>query len=100
MVLLALKIGPLYLNNSKIASSLTAVKNMSDLNNKSAREIRTSIEKNFDMNYVDHVTNDDITVIAMPGYVKVDVEYERVEPIVGNLSVLVQFHEGFESGNR
>ena len=73
---------------------------MSDLNNKSAREIRTSIEKNFDMNYVDHVTNDDITVIAMPGYVKVDVEYERVEPIVGNLSVLVQFHEGFESGNR
>jgi hypothetical protein len=52
------------------------------------------------MNYVEHVTNDNIKIVAQPGYVRVEIDYERVEPIVGNLSVLVEFHEGFEAGNK
>ena len=98
--LLALKIAPIYLNNSKVVSSVKTIKETPDIINKSKQEIKTSLEKNFDMNYVDHVSPNDITIVAVPGYVKLDIEYERVEPLFGNLSVLVQFHEGFEAGSR
>ena len=99
-VLLILKIGPLYLNNNKVASSVTDLKSMPDILNMTKQQINASLQKRFSMNYVDHVTEQDITIVTQPGYVKVDVEYERVEAIFGNLSALVNFHEGFEAGSK
>ncbi len=98
--LLVLKIAPIYINNSKVVNALAAVKNTTDLTTKTKQEIKSSLEKRFDMNYVDHVAPEDIKIVAQPGYVSVNVDYERVEKIFGNLSVLVEFHEGFEVGNR
>lgn len=98
--LLVLKIAPIYFNNSKVKNALAAVEQSVDVTSKSRKEILDSLEKRFNMNYVEYVTEDDIKIIAQPGYVKVDIEYERVEPIMGNLSVLVQFHEGFEVGGK
>ena len=62
-------------------------------------EIELSLAKRFNMNYVTKVTNEDITILKQGNYVKVEIEYERVEKIVGNLSVLVQFYESFEAGD-
>ena len=98
--LLILKIGPIYFNNSKVKNALAAVEESTDITKKTRREILTSLDKRFDINYVEYVTHDDIKIIAQPGYVKVNVDYERVEPIMGNLSVLVEFHEGFEVGGK
>ncbi|MGR8929286.1 MAG: DUF4845 domain-containing protein [Gammaproteobacteria bacterium] len=98
--LLVLKIAPIYFNNSKVKNAVAAVKETVDITTKSKKEILDSLDKRFNMNYVEYVTNDDIKVIAQPGYVRLDIDYERVEPIVGNLSVLVEFHEGFEVGNK
>ena len=98
--LLVLKIGPIYLNHSKVVNALKAVEESPDLTSMSRNEIVNSLNKRFNMNYVEYVTKDDITIVAQPGYVKVDIDYDRIEPIVGNLSVLVEFHEGFEAGSR
>ena len=98
--LLVLKIAPIYFNNSKVKNALAAVKESTDVTTKSRREIMSSLEKRFNMNYVEFVTDDDIKIIAQPGYVKVNIDYERVEPIMGYLSVLVEFHEGFEVGGK
>lgn len=98
--LLVLKIGPIYFNHSKVVNALAALENMDEIDHMSASEIRNSLDKRFNMNYVDHVTSQDVKIIAQPGYVSVDIEYERIEPIAGNLSVLVEFHEGFEVGSR
>lgn len=98
--LLVLKIGPIYLNHSKVVNALVALEKMDGIEHMTANEIQNSLDKRFNMNYVDHVTKDDITIVAQPGYVKVEIDYERVEPIAGNLSVLVEFHEGFEVGSR
>ncbi|MCK9608577.1 MAG: DUF4845 domain-containing protein [Methylomonas sp.] len=98
--MLVLKIGPIYFNHSKVVNALDAVENTTDITSKSRAEILNSLLKRFDMNYVDYVTGDDVKIIAQPGYVKVDIDYERVEHMVGNLSVLVEFHEGFEAGGR
>ena len=98
--LLVLKIAPIYFNNSKVKNALAAVEESTDITSRNRQEILTSLDKRFNMNYVEYVTHDDIKIIAQPGYVKVNIDYERVEPIMGNLSVLVEFHEGFEVGNK
>ena len=43
-------------------------------------------------------TKDDIKVIKHGNYVKVDIEYETVVKLVGNLSVLAEFHDSIEVG--
>jgi hypothetical protein len=98
--LLILKIAPIYINHSRVVNALAAVEATTDITTKTKQEIKTSLEKRFDMNYVEHVKPEDIKIIAQPGYVSVNIDYERVEPIFGNLSVLVEFHEGFEAGSR
>lgn len=98
--LLVLKIAPIYINHSRVVNALAAVENTTDITTKSKQEIKISLEKRFDMNYVEHVKPEDIKIVAQPGYVSVNIDYERVEKIFGNLSVLVEFHEGFEAGNR
>ncbi len=98
--LLVLKIAPIYFNHSKVVNALKAIEEAPDIASQSKAQILSNLEKRFGMNYVEHVTKDDIAIVAQPGYVKVDIDYERVEHMMGNLSVLVEFHEGFEVGNR
>lgn len=98
--LLVLKIAPIYFDNSKVKNAVAAIEQSVDITTKTRAEILSSLEKRFNMNYVDFISNDDIKITAQPGYVKLDIEYERIEPILGNLSVLVEFHEGFEVGGK
>ncbi len=97
-VLLGLKIGPIYMNHSKVVNALVAVENMVDVETMSKHEIISSLNKRFGMNYVDKVTDEDITITKHDDYLKVAIVYERVEKIMGNLSVLVEFDESFEAG--
>ena len=97
-VLLGLKIGPIYMNHSKVVNALSAVENMVDVETMSKHEIMSSLNKRFGMNYVDKVTDEDITITKHDDYLKVAIVYERVEKIMGNLSVLVEFDESFEAG--
>jgi len=98
-VLLTLKIAPIYMNHSKVVNSLAAVESMPDVETLSKREILNSLNKRFNMNYVENVDKRDIEIIKQGNYVKVEIVYERVEKILGNLSVLVQFEESFEAGD-
>jgi hydrogenase maturation factor len=71
---------------------------MPDIQSKSEAEIRESLSKRFNINYVYDVTKDDIKVIKHGTYLKVDIEYETVVKLVGNLSALAEFHDSFEVG--
>ncbi|MEI6335222.1 MAG: DUF4845 domain-containing protein [Methylococcaceae bacterium] len=100
LVLLGLKIGPIYLNHSKVVSALADIKKTPDIEVQSEGEIRNSLSKRFDINYVDDVTQDDITITRHGNYLKVVIEYEVARKIVGNLSVLVEFNDNIEVGNQ
>ncbi len=96
--LLILKIAPIYMDHAKVVNALAAVEETTDIQTKSKSEILSSLKKRFNFNYVYHIEDDDISIIKEGNYLKVDIEYEVVENLVGNLSVLVEFHEGFEVG--
>ncbi len=97
-VILGLKIGPIYLNHSKVVSTLAELKKTSGIEDQSEAEIRDSLSKRFNINYVDDVTQKDITIIHHENYLKVVIAYEVVTNIIGNLSVLVEFNDVMEIG--
>jgi hypothetical protein len=99
-VLLGLKIGPIYLDHSKVASALAEIEKTPDIEEQSEAEIRSSLSKRFDINYVNDVTQNDITVTHHGSYLKVVIEYEVVRKIAGNLSVLVEFNDVIEVGKQ
>lgn len=99
-VLLGLKIGPIYLDHNKVVSALAEVKKTPDIEEQSEAQIRDSLNKRFNINYVYDVTQDDITIIKQGNYLKVAIEYEVVKPLVGNLSVLVEFNDVIEAGQQ
>ncbi|MCH9698164.1 MAG: DUF4845 domain-containing protein [Gammaproteobacteria bacterium] len=99
--LLILKIGPIYYDNYLVKQAVAKLKNDPGALEMSKRQVRSGIEKRFDVSYVKDVNARD-AIITKRGnhYLKLELEYEVVENIVGNLDVLVTFKEGFELGDR
>jgi hypothetical protein len=96
--LLVLKIAPIYIDHGKVVSALAALKESTDVEKKGEYEVRDSLNKRFTMNYVYDVTKDDIKVIKHGNYLKVQIEYETVVKLFGNLSVLAEFNDFIEVG--
>ena len=97
-VLLTLKVVPIYLDHGKVESALAALEETPDLATKGEFEIRDSLNKRFSINYVYDVTQDNIKVVKRGNYVKVEIEYETVVKLAGNLSLLAEFHDVIEVG--
>lgn len=98
-VLLVLKIGPIYVDHSKVKNALAAVEKTTDIQTKSVEDVRTSLSKRFNLNYVAHLRPEEVKITKRGNYLKVEADYEVVEKIVGNVSVLVQFNDKFEVGS-
>lgn len=101
--LLTLKIAPIYVNHGRVMNALEAVheefkKKIGDDALFTSRDVLSSFERRFNINYVEHVTNDNIIVSKQGKYLKVEIDYEVVEPFCCHLSILAQFHEEFEEG--
>lgn len=99
-VLLGLKIVPVYIDHSKVTSSLAELEKSADIQEKTEAEIRDSLSKRFNINYVSDVTQDDITITKQGSYLKVVIEYEVVRKIAGNLSILLEFNDVIEVGQK
>jgi Domain of unknown function (DUF4845) len=78
--------------------TLAAVEKSTDIETKSEPEVRSSLEKRFDMNYVADLKAKDVKITKRGNYLKVEADYEVVKKIAGNLSVLVEFNDTFEVG--
>ncbi|PPD50488.1 MAG: DUF4845 domain-containing protein [Methylobacter sp.] len=96
--LLTLKVVPIYMDHAKVVNALKAVEQTPGVETKSENEVRDSLSKRFNLNYVYDVTQDDIKVVKHGNYLKVTIEYETVQKIAGNLSVLAEFNDSFEVG--
>ena len=99
-VLLGLKIGPIYLDHSKVANALAEIEKTNNIEELTETKIRDSLSKRFNINYVYDVTQDDITITKYQDYLRVAIEYEVVKKIAGNLSVLVEFNDVIEVGQK
>jgi Tfp pilus assembly protein PilE len=97
-VMLVLKIGPIYLDHNKVKSALAALENTTDIETFSEPEVRSTLDKRFNMNYVSDLKSQEVKITKRGSYLKVQAKYEVVEKIAGNLSVLVEFDDVIEVG--
>jgi hypothetical protein len=96
--LLVLKLVPIYLEHFKIVSSLNSLQKEPDLGVKTKEEILSLLQKRWNINMVDDVTAKDVQITKQGGHVKVQVAYEAVEHIMGNVDALVSFDDAIEVG--
>ncbi len=94
--LLILKIGPIYLDHYKVKTVLASLENEPNLASESIRKVRSLLMRRFDINMVEHVKKEDITIKKMDGVLTVEIDYEVIEPIIGNIDVLVYFDDRIE----
>ncbi|MEW6038956.1 MAG: DUF4845 domain-containing protein [Pseudomonadota bacterium] len=99
-LLLLFRIGPVYLNHYKVRSSLESLKSDRELLEKTREDILKTLEKRWDINMVDTVTAKDVRITRSDGVLRVQLAYEVVRPIVGNVDALIHFDEQIEVERR
>lgn len=99
-LLLLFRIGPVYLNHYKVRSSLESLKSDRELLEKTREDILKTLEKRWDINMVDTVTTKDVRIIRSDGILRVQVAYEVVRPIMGNVDALIRFDDQIEVERR
>ena len=99
LLLLLFKVGPLYMEHSKIMNAMAAVEKTVDIEQETKRFVSKAIIKRMDVNGVVAVAAEDFKITKEGNhYLKVELDYEAIAPIFGNLSALAEFHEEFEVG--
>lgn len=96
--LLVLKIGPIYLEHYKVASSLESLKKENDIASKSRDEILNLLQKRWEINMVERVTTKDVKIIKDGSYLKVEIAYDVAQHLFGNVDALLHFNDLIEVG--
>lgn len=97
LIMLTVKIGPIYLDHYNVVASLQALKSDPDLFDRSKDEIYRSLEKRWDINYVEGITKDNVIITKDYQKLVIQVKYDVIRPIMGNVSALVQFDDSIEA---
>jgi len=90
-VFAGIRLTPVYLNYSKVASVVEGVRKEFDGNGATRSEIRTSISRRFDIESVGIITAKDVKVTTVDGGHEVAAIYSHKAPFVANVHFLVDF---------
>ena len=97
LVYAGIRLTPIYINYFRVVKALeqqaTESKGESQIN---PTTVRASLEKRFDVQYVDHPAAKDIDVHRDGDKWVAVADYEDVAPLFANVSILAQFHKQVE----
>ncbi len=101
IVLIALKLTPIYIDSYKIDAVMKDVVNekTEDGSRLSKEEIKKRLERRFDIEDVTSVTAKEFNINAEKGGASVSVQYEVRKPVAFNIDVVVRFDKKAEAGN-
>ena len=89
-----IRMTPIYLNYLHVAKALEQMAAESkDAGTINPTEVRTSLEKRFDIEYVTNPSAKDIDVHRDGDHWVAVANYEEVAPLFGNVSLLMQFNK-------
>ncbi len=99
VILLFLKIVPVYMDHGKVKSALESLANVDRIETKSKREVKILLSKRFDVNGIRNLPADAIKITKFGDYLKVQIQYNIEEPLVSNLYALIKFDDEIEVGD-
>jgi hypothetical protein len=91
--LLVMKMGPVYLENYKVKTVLSALESESMIGKKSISEVRQLIDRRLYINEVRRLTAKDIKVKKADGKLRVEIVYEVREHIAANVDAIMSFED-------
>ena len=91
--LLALKLGPIYLENYKVKTVLANLKSQPNLASLPSSKIRSAVTKRLYINEVRRLSDKDIKIKRVGQVIEVKIDYEVREKIFANVEALVSFQE-------
>jgi len=91
LVLIVLKLAPVYLEYFNVASSVNSLKNEPDLGQKSKEEVYELLRRRFEINDVKRVKKDNVKISRAGTVTTIAVNYEVRIPLLGNVDFLVYF---------
>ena len=95
-----LKMTPVYLENSTINTAIANVLKDSHTAMMSPGEIRSSLEKRFEINQVTSMKAEDLSIERNGGVLTIGTDYEVREPLFYNISVVMTFKRDFTKDMR
>ncbi|MCF7970746.1 MAG: DUF4845 domain-containing protein [Methylococcaceae bacterium] len=98
--LLVLKVGPIYMDHSKVVQALESIKNRPGIENESKEGVWVALNKQFSMNYVYDIKKENVKITSRDGYLKVQIVYYTKQLLFSNLSVWVDFDNSIEVGKQ
>lgn len=94
--LLTIKLAPVYLDNYKVNQAILKLGKDPESGELTEGAIRTSIAKQFDIEMINDVKPEDITITEEEGIITVEVQYEVRVPLFYNVDAVVSFHDTSE----
>ena len=92
-VLLALRMVPAYMEDYKVVSTLESLEEETGWTDVSPQAIRRLLERRFDISYVQSITPRQVSIKPVGAYYNVSAKYSAREHLVGNVSVVMEFHK-------
>jgi len=94
MVYAGIRLTPIYLNYFHVVRALEQLAaDSADDPNVNPTSVRTALDKRFDVEYVDRPAAKDIDVHREGDHWVAVAAYEDIAPLIGNVSLLVQFNK-------
>lgn len=95
-VLLTLRLTPGYLEFFSVSNSLDSLQNEPGVTEKTPPEIRSMLEKRFQINDVKSITGKDVKIETKDGRLRVWVDYEVRVPVLANVDAVAKFKKDIE----
>jgi hypothetical protein len=95
-VYIGLKLFPIYYESFKVSSALKSLKSEVGIKDKPQHEIIRLITNRLQIDDVEHVTNQDITVDRAGRELKVYIDYQVQTNLIGNIDLLISFDKQVE----
>ena len=99
---LAAKLGPVYISDYKIQSTVETLQNEPELASKSTVEIRDAVQRKFDVNMIESIKasrckkgDQCLKVEKTKTMLRIDANYETRVHVLGNVDAVVVFSKNF-----
>ena len=93
VAVLVMRVLPIYIDYFSARSTLEGLRSELGIQERSPVDITKSIDRRFNISYIEHIQARDIKIIKKGGSLSLLLKYEDRRPLVGNMDVIAKFNE-------
>ncbi len=98
VVLIGMKIVPIYIDHFNIQSSIKSISEEPGVERWTPRDVRNALDRHFNISYIDVIQAKDVRVKKKDGKLVVELVYEDRRPLISNLDIVANFNKNFTLG--